>query len=345
MLGWGILGCGDISDKRGAPAINAQPQSRLVCVQSRSAANAASFAERHGAKWHTPHRVELLSDPDVQAVYIATEHHRHHEDVLAAAEAGKHILVEKPMALTTAHCREMIAACQANGVALQVAYYRRYYPKMIRMKELLDSGAIGEPVTASIHLAGRISREAATPANWRLNAELSGGGALVDTGSHRLDLLCWLLGEPERVAALAECREMPIQAPDMESLLIRMRSGVHVVTRHGYRTRSEDEFTIVGTEGTLSATPVDGPEVRLTGGGGQSYGAVHPGMGQVSSETREGAWELPKHRNVHYPLFEDFTQHILAGEAPRYTGEDGMQATRVIEAAYVSARTARVVQT
>jgi predicted dehydrogenase len=248
------------------------------------------------------------------------------------------------MALTVAHCREMIAAARANGVALQVAYYRRYYPKMIRMKELLDSGAIGEPVSASIHLTGRINPDTASPENWRLNAELSGGGALVDTGSHRLDLLCWLLGEPERVAAFAECREMPIRATDMESLLIRMRNGVHVVTRHGYRTRSDDEFTITGTEGTLSATPVDGPALRLSGGGGQSFGSVHPSMGQAVGETREGAWELPKHENVHYPLVDDFTRRVLSGEGPRYTGEDGMQATRIIQAAYESARTGKIVE-
>jgi 1,5-anhydro-D-fructose reductase (1,5-anhydro-D-mannitol-forming) len=261
----------------------------------------------------------------VTAVYVATEHNRHVGDVLAAAEAGRHVLCEKPMANSVADCRRMIEACQANGVALQVAYYRRYYPKMARMKELLDSGAIGDPVSASIHLATRLEREQITPRNWRVNAEISGGGQLVDTGSHRLDLLCWLLGEPERVAAFAECREMPIEAPDMESLLIRMASGVHVVTRHSFRTGSEDELVITGTRGTLSATPVDGPGVRLTVDG------------------REEAWELPRHENVHFPLFDDFAARVTAGQPPRYTGEDGMQASRIIEAAYESARAGRVI--
>jgi len=324
-VGWGVLGCGDITDKRGAPAIHAQPHSRLVHIQSRTGTRAEDFARRHGAARWTTRREELLADPEVDAVYVATEHHRHAEDVVAAAEAGKHVLCEKPMANSVADCRRMIDACRAHGVALQVAYYRRYYPKLVRMKELLDAGAVGEPVSAQIHLSSRLDPARVSPSNWRLNAELSGGGALVDTGSHRLDLLLWLLGEPDRVAAFAECRELPMEAPDMETLLIRMASGVHVSSHHGYRSPSDDRFEITGTRGVLSATPVDGPGLRLTGDG------------------REEHWELPKHANVHFPLFDDFVTRLAAGQPPRFTGEDGMQASRIIAAAYESARTGRVV--
>jgi predicted dehydrogenase len=321
MLGWGILGCGDITDQRGAPAINAQANSRLVSFQSRTPALAEDFARRHGAARWTTSRAELLADPDVTAVYVATEHHRHCEDVLAAAEAGKHVLCEKPMANSVADCRRMIDACAASGVALQIAYYRRYYPKFIRMKELLDAGAIGDVASVQIHYSQRLDPEKITPGNWRLQAELSGGGALVDTGSHRLDLLCWLLGEPELVVALMETRGLPITVPDTESLLVRMVSGVHVTTGHGYRSPSMDRFEILGAEGILSATPADGPMLRLTTSG------------------REESWELPKHANVHFPLIDDFARRVDVGLPPRYTGEDGLQASRIIEAAYESTRT------
>jgi 1,5-anhydro-D-fructose reductase (1,5-anhydro-D-mannitol-forming) len=345
MLGWGVLGCGDITDKRGAPAINAQADSRLVSFQSRTGAQAADFARRHGAPRWTTSRKELLADPEIGAVYVATEHHRHCEDAVAAAEAGKHVLCEKPMAMSVAECRRMIEACRAGGVALQIAYYRRYYPKLVRMKELLDAGAIGEPVTAHIHLASRLNKASIDPGTWRLNAALSGGGQLVDTGSHRLDLLCWLLGEPDRVAAFAECREMPIEAPDMETLLVRMRSGVHVTTRHGFRTRSGDEFEIVGTEGTLSATPVDGPTLRLLGGNlDAAAGALAPTLKADLRQGADQAWEVPKHENVHFPLFDDFARRVTAAQPPRFTGEDGMQTTRIIDAAYESARSGRVVK-
>lgn len=324
MIGWGVLGCGDITDKRGAPAIRRQENSRLVAFQSRSPEQARSFAERHGAERWTTDRSELLRDPEVTAVYVATEHHRHLDDVLAAAEAGKHVLCEKPLANSVADGQRMIDTCAANGVALQVAYYRRYYPKLVRMKELLVSGAIGEPVTAAIHLSSRLRPEAITPDNWRLNATLSGGGQLVDTGSHRLDLLCWMLGTPERVAAFVDTGEMPIQAPDTESLLIRMASGVHVTTHHGLRSPSDDRFEIWGTQGVLSATSVDGPSLELRAGGNVER------------------WELPKDANVHFPLIDDFAQRLASGQPPRYTGEDGLQASRIIEAAYRSAACGRV---
>jgi len=325
MIGWGVLGCGDITNMRGAPAINAQAESRLVSFQSRSAALAEEFAGRHGSVRWTTSRAELLADPEVTAVYVATEHHRHCEDVVAAAEAGKHVLCEKPMANSVADCRRMLEASRANGVALQIAYYRRYYPKLIRMKELLDAGAIGRPVNAQIHFGNRMPEKYATQANWRLNAALSGGGALVDTGSHRLDLLCWMLGEPEQVAAFAETQELPVTAPDMESLLIRMANGVHVGTSHSYRASTEDRFDLFGTHGLLSATSVDGPTLRLVADG------------------REERWELPRHDNVHFPLFDDFAHRVGNGEPPQYTGEDGLLASRVIEAAYESARAGRVV--
>ena len=330
-LGWGIIGCGDITDKRGAPAINAQPDSRLIAFQSRTPSQAETFARKHAAERWTASREALLRDPEIDAVYIATEHHRHCEDVLAAAEAGKHVLCEKPMANTVADCRRMVDACRANGVALQAAYYRRYYPKVLRMRELLLSGAIGTPVTASMHLASRVEpaqltlREGPGPHGWRLRPEVSGGGALVDTGSHRLDLLCFLLGEPSQVAAFVDRAELPEGSPDMESLLIRMTNGVHVVTRHGLRTSSPDELEITGTHGVLSATPVDGPILRMRNSEG------------------EQAWEMPKHENVHYPLFDDFTRRILNGEGTQFTGEDGLQATRIIEAAYRSAAAGAIV--
>src|SRR5438067_598079 len=156
-LGWGVLGCGDITDKRGAPAINAQEESRLVAFCSRGLARAQEFARRHADPRVDETRAydtleAMLADEAVTAVYVATEHNRHCEETVRAAEAGKHVLCEKPMAMNVAECRRMVAACAANGVALAIAYYRRWYPKVRKMKELLEAGAIGEPVQAKVCL-------------------------------------------------------------------------------------------------------------------------------------------------------------------------------------------------
>jgi predicted dehydrogenase len=323
MLGWGILGCGDITEKRGAPAIRDQAESRLVAFCSRNLDRARKLADRFGASRATDDEAAFLADPEIEVVYVATEHDRHAAQVIAAARAGKHVLCEKPMALSAAECRAMIDACRDAGVQLAVAYYRRYYPKIRRMKQLLDEGAIGAPVHASICLGYRLDPARIRPHDWRLQQERSGGGALADTGSHRLDLLCYLLGRPERVAGLADRAELPIGAPDVESLLIRMQNGVHVVSRHTLRAGSPDELTIFGTAGSLSATPVDGDALTVHRGG----------------ETTNEQW--PHHANVHFPLFDDFAGRIARGEPSEFDGEDGMQATQVIEACHESARTGR----
>jgi len=213
--------------------------------------SASRTRRRHGALRLTTSRDELLAGPDVTVVYAATEHHRHFDDVLAAAEAGKHVLCDKPLANTVADCRRMIDACNAHDVSLQIAYYRRYYPKMIRTRELFASEDTGEPVTVHIHCTQRLEPARITADNWRLRREVSGGGALVDTGSHRLDLRCWLLGEPQVAAALAERQELPVEATDVESLLIGMANCVHVTSVHGYRSSSEDRFDIVGMGGSF----------------------------------------------------------------------------------------------
>src|SRR5216117_940777 len=139
-LRWGLIGCGDIARKRVAPALRDSPACELVAVNRAQSALAESFARTFGARrwyadWH-----ELLVDADIDAVYIATPVHLHAPQTLAAAEAGKHVLCEKPMAMDAVECDRMIAACRANRVKLGVAYYRHFYPVIERAKEIIQLG-------------------------------------------------------------------------------------------------------------------------------------------------------------------------------------------------------------
>src|SRR5690606_28851242 len=123
----------------------------------------------------------------------------HAEQTVAAAEAGKHVLCEKPMALSPSECDRMIRACEANGVRLGVAYYRRFYPVVRRIAELLELGAIGDPVLAQVNDFERFDRQEHEPRAWLLNAARSGGGPMMDFGSHRLEVFLNLFGAPESV--------------------------------------------------------------------------------------------------------------------------------------------------
>ena len=179
-LRFSLIGAGDIARKRVAPALRDSALCEFVAVARADASRAAEFADEFGAArsyadWH-----DLIVDPDVHAVYVATPVHLHAEQTIAAAEAGKHVLCEKPMALDVAGCDRMIAACRANDVRLGVAYYRHFYPVVLRIKDLLAAGEIGDPVYAQINAFEWVDLPADDPRAWFLKRELAEDSFQVD---------------------------------------------------------------------------------------------------------------------------------------------------------------------
>ncbi len=323
-LRWAIVGCGDIANKRVAPAIVEDANSEMLAFFSHTPERAEEMRARFGARRAYADLSSLLADDEVDAVYIASPQHRHCEETVAAAEAGKHVLCEKPMAVTIDECRRMIDACRGNGVALAIAYYRRWYPKARAIKRLLDEGAVGTPVRVRIRIGGRYDPAREDWKHWRVTAP-AGGGALMDVGSHRLDLVCYWLGEPARVAGLTGRLVMDYEVPDTETLICEMASGVHVVCECQWNLPVGcDEMEIHGTEGSLIATPFDGDTLVL--------------------RTPEGERLIelePKCHNVHLPLVASFAERVSTGRPPEFDGVDGMQASRIITAAYRSAQSGR----
>ena len=145
---WGLIGAGDIAAKRVAPALADVEGSELVAIARRNASKAREFAEASGASEYFADWREMCVSQEVNAVYIATPVYLHAEQTIAAANAGKHVMCEKPMALDPSECREMIAAAASSGVKLGIAYYRHFYPVIRRIKELLANGAIGKVSSA-----------------------------------------------------------------------------------------------------------------------------------------------------------------------------------------------------
>ena len=151
QLGWGLIGCGDIAQKRVAPAIRDLASCELIAVNRAQSELAASFAKQFGArKWYLDWK-KLLRDEEIDAVYIATPVHLHAAQTIAAAEAGKHVLCEKPMAMNVRECDQMMEACRSNKVKLGIAYYRHFYPVVERIKAIIKSGEIGTSVLAQIN--------------------------------------------------------------------------------------------------------------------------------------------------------------------------------------------------
>ena len=254
---WGILGVGDVCEVKSAPAMNIVDGSRLVAVMRRNEVLAKDYAHRHGVpKWYSD-ADSLIQDPEVNAVYIATPPNAHKELTLRVAAAGKPVYVEKPMARSYQECQEMIAACHEANVPLNVAYYRRALPHFAKIKELIESGAIGEVRHVRIELNQRLVPQVVGELdnNWRVDPEIAGGGYFYDLASHQLDLLDWILGPIGAATGFVANQAGQYAAEDMVSAAFQFTSGVQGAGSWCFSTgkvSEKDETTIVGSEGQIT---------------------------------------------------------------------------------------------
>ena len=319
---WGLVGCGDIAEKRVAPALQQTVGSKLLACSRKQPERLWEFQQRHGIPKGCPDPAEIFADPEIDAVYLATPVFLHCLHTIEAAEHGKHVLCEKPMAMDATECQRMVDACRNHGVKLGLAYYRRFYPVVQKIQELLRAGALGRVILVRTTLVSPTSLE---PAAWRFVPDQGGGGLLMDMVSHRLDLLCMLFGEPLSVSALTATRELSIPVEDTGSLLIQFAGGVHAAVFASHCIHAEmDDFEIYGTRGSLRVSPLNDSELKLSGDSDETF-------------------HLPKADNVHLPLIEDFNQAIRGNHEPRISGVEGMKTSVLLEAAYHAAREGKVV--
>jgi predicted dehydrogenase len=318
LVRWGLIGCGDIAAKRVAEALQRSAGSALVAVARARKELAAAFAERHGAnRWHADWR-DLLQDPEVDAVYVATPVRLHAEQAEAAAGAGKHVLCEKPMALDVAGGERMIAAARAHGVRLGVAYYRHHYPVVARLRQLLASGELGDPVLANVQAFESFDLPRDHPRAWFLRRAEAGGGPMADFGCHRIEVLLDLLGPVADAQGFAD--NVRFRDRDVEDTFVarlRFRSGaiaVLAVTHAAHERR--DTLEIFGTRGSAHVGVLNQGDLRVVTPGG------------VREERH------PPHPNLHQPLVEDFVAAVRDGREPAVSGEVGLEVTRVLARLY-----------
>jgi 1,5-anhydro-D-fructose reductase (1,5-anhydro-D-mannitol-forming) len=320
---WGIVGPGRIVVNQVAPALVASPTSGIVACAASSLARARTFADRFGVpRCHEDYRA-LVRDAEVDAVYVATPNDLHHPVVLAAADAGKHVLCEKPLALRVDEGRAMVEACRRAGVLLRVGFYLRLEAIMARIRALLQSGAIGD------HRAIAMSRNgpALLRAGWRLEA--AQGGALFDMAVHLLDLVEWLSGEAlAELAASSHPDRRDGYADDTVAILGRLRSGCAVQLRASRETpHAANDLVIEGDRGMIATSALrwaDSYELRITDDAGTRVETI--------AATPAYALEL------------QYFEREMAGEACGLAaGEDGVRAIVLAEAVHAAIVTRRVV--
>jgi predicted dehydrogenase len=317
-VNWAIVGLGDIVRKRVGAAIQQQPSSTLyACVTRNPRAKQADLESLAPQRVYTS-LDEMLADPKVDAVYLATPVYLHASDTIASLKAGKDVLVEKPMALNAQEAWEMCRAAEQTGRRLAAAYYRRFWSRFQLVKEMLDRGELGQVVLARMTLHSWYCPDPKGPGAWRTKRELAGGGVLADIGCHRLDLLAWWLGLPERLVADVKTLTQDYRVEDSACVLASFAGGGQFAGSFHWNSKTRaDEIHVAGSEGNV-AIRSDEAEVVIT----------------LGSEVRRR--DLPRPQNAHYPLVDDFARAVLEDRPPQFSAADGSQATRIIDATYAS---------
>ena len=321
---FGIIGCGDIAENSFAPSLMKSKKAELVAVCRRNYERARLFADRFGGCKAYRSADELIGDKGLDAVIISTPTDFHCEYTLKAAEAGLHVLCEKPMAHDRVECKRMIQACEANNVTLGVAYRRRLFPQIIKAKSLIAKGKIGRVVCVRTHYSGWSSIE---PGEWRISKRI--GGAMMEMAVHRLEvLLNFADTEPATVSALVETVEQDWPVDDTNVVMIQFMNGIVGV-----------HSTLLCSRPRRDMVQVDGTEGRIM------IDALEFGQSSISLEDERGIEKIyVDPLNAPYfdlPMIDDFATASNKAKRPVCDGFTGYRVQAVVDAAFESHETGK----
>ena len=315
-VNWGIIGCGDVTEKKSGPALQKIEDSSLMAVMRRTGELAKDYAERHQVPRWYDQAEELINDPEVNAVYIATPPSTHKKYTIMAAEAGLPVYVEKPMARNYEEAQEMIRVCEENGVQLHVAYYRRAMPRFLKIKELIDSGMIGEVRTVNIRLTQSVREDEKDENNlpWRVVPEIAGGGKFLDLAAHTLDLFDYYFGPIDAASGFAVNQGGYYPAEDNVVMTFKFKNeiqGIGSWTFNAYHDLDQNE--IIGNAGRLLFSSFSEDTIILENENGR----------------QEIEFSYPEH--VQQPLLEKVVKSLLGkGKSPS-SGKSAARTTKVMD--------------
>lgn len=343
-MGVAIVGCGMISEFQ-SEAIGNLPNARVVAYFDTIPEMARKRAEQFGAKAYEDYAA-LLADPSVDAVSICTPSGSHLEPAVQAAESGKHVMVEKPVEVSTERVDAIVQACEKNGVTLGAIFPRRFQEASRVLKQTIEAGRFGKIALADVYIKWFRTQEYYDRGGWRGTWKLDGGGALMNQGIHGIDLLQWLMGGIAEVSAMTDTMAHErIEVEDVAVANVRFKNGALGVIEGSTACwpGSKIRIEISGTEGSVvmedeiivdwqfeKATPED-DDIRSRFG--PREGAIGGGAADPSSIDSEG----------HRRQFEDYFGAIQAGKRPFCDGVDGRSSVAVITAIYRAAKERRII--
>jgi len=338
MVNWGVIGCGGIAYRRTIPeGLIRAKNTRLISVMDIDENKAREVGERFGVEYSS--RVEdILNDSRIQAVYIATPVYLHKEQIIESALASKHILCEKPLALSSKDAESAIEVCKKNKVKLGVGYMMRFHSLHSKAREMIKNGELGEVVFARAQLSCWYPP---IPKAWRQDPMLGGGGALIDMGSHCLDLLEYILDtEIETVSCFADNVIHNYKSEDSSVVMVRFKNRAHGIIDSYFNipdNSSKNRLEVYGTEGSLLAEGTIGQSSN-----GEMIAYLEKGSkGYDASQIREikgGIKIEAPFVNIYQAEIEAFSLAIEEEKEPPVSGEVGLWNLRVIEACYESSK-------
>jgi len=326
-LGWGVIGIGNIVQGTMAPAMVEEPECDLVAGVSRDQGRADAFARQFGARFAYTKYDEMLANPEVEAVFIATPNAFHAEQVIAAAQAGKHVLCDKPLANNVLDAHRALEACSAAGVKLGINFHNRHLPWVQDVSRLIADGSIGDVKMVQV----QVSSGPRHYDNWRADPEIAGLGSVHNVGVHGLDFLRVILGsDPAEVVVMFDVGPGTGGVEMLALITMRFANGALVQYNANESLRDPmNDIVIYGSEGRIVGTSFtrsrsDGELAVLTEGG----------------ETVK-RYEAPE---AHRLSLAAFTHAVLSGEEPNASGVDGLRSAQVCEAIALSVRERRLVE-
>jgi len=310
---WGIAGCGRFTEDTFIPALTLSRKGKLISLHSRDNNRAKSLAEKFGVQSFSSDYDEFLKK-DMNIVYISSENSRHHEQVIKAAKAGKHILCEKPLAVNSIEAEEMVRVCKENNVHLAVNYVHRFHPLVVKAKELIKDQKLGKLVSISANF----NIDFPPSSNFRFNKELSGGGALRDIGTHMIDLLRFLGGEISEIDGVIDNLVYQSEVDDFAMGTIKFaKSGYGIFNVSFNSKKAFNRVEIICHKGAMSIENLIGRRLFA------------PKLSILLEGEAKKAFR--KRGNKQLYLLKSINKSLLRNETPLITGEDGLINMKLME--------------
>ncbi len=350
----GLVGCGKVADLH-AKALQSLPESEFVAVCGRTSEKTNAFAKKYGVGPYTS-IVEMIERERVQALCVCTPHPEHAAPTIAAAKAGVHVLVEKPLASSLADCDAMLSEARVAKSLIGTVSQRRFYPPCQRIRQAIANGKLGSPVLGTAVIFGWRDAAYYRSDPWRGSWKGEGGGVLVNQSPHQLDLLLWYLGEVEEVFGYwANLNHPYIEVDDTAVAVVRFKNGAlgNITVSNSQNPAIHARVSVHGANGASVSVQTDGGAMFV------------PGLSQITEAPFNDIWTIPGEENLltawreddarffrsvnpmehfHRLQVQDFLRAIIEQRPPMVSGEDGRRTVELFTGIYRATRNCRPVQ-